>query len=97
MTVTRTGHKYFDAQSGKTLDVWFARSNQKIARSCLAQKVGLIQSEFIELSIEIDQAPTSAEDAYLRLHLLSEGAVVPNSINIEGVFGLLNNVPSVRL
>tara|TARA_R110002153_G_scaffold58723_7_gene160872 strand:- start:3325 stop:4221 length:897 start_codon:yes stop_codon:yes gene_type:complete len=92
MTVTRTGHKYFDAQSGKTLDVWFARSNQKIARSCLAQKVGLIQSEFIELSIEIDQAPTSAEDAYLRLHLLSEGAVVPNSINLQGVFGLLNNV-----
>ncbi|MEP7702574.1 DapH/DapD/GlmU-related protein [Paraglaciecola sp. 25GB23A] len=92
MTVTRIGHKYFDAQSGKTLDVWFARSNQKIARSCLAQKVGLIQSEFIELSIEIDQAPTSAEDAYLRLHLLSEGAVVPNSINLQGVFGLLNNV-----
>lgn len=92
MTVTRTGHKYFDAQSGKTLDVWFARSNQKIARSCLAQKVGLIQSEFIELSIEIDQVPTSAEDAYLRLHLLSEGAVVPNSINLQGVFGLLNNV-----
>jgi 2,3,4,5-tetrahydropyridine-2-carboxylate N-succinyltransferase len=92
MTVTRIGHKYFDAQSGKTLDVWFARSNQKIARSCLAQKVGLIQSEFIELSIEIDQDPTSAEDAYLRLHLLSEGAVVPNSINLQGVFGLLNNV-----
>jgi 2,3,4,5-tetrahydropyridine-2-carboxylate N-succinyltransferase len=92
MTVTRIGHKYFDVQSGKTLDVWFARSNKKIARSCLAQKVGIIQSEYVELSIEIDQAPTSAEDAYLRLHLLSEGAVVPNGINLEGVFGLLNNV-----
>lgn len=92
MTVTRTGHKYYDVQSGKTLDVWFAHSNQKIPRSCLAQKVGLIQSEFVELTIEIDQAPQSAEDAYLRLHLLSEGTVVPNSINLEGLFGLLNNV-----
>lgn len=92
MSVTRVGHKYFDAKSGKTLDVWFARSNQKVARSCLAQKVGLIQSEFVEISIEIDQAPTSAEDAYLRLHLLSEGAVQPNKINLDGLFGLLNNV-----
>jgi 2,3,4,5-tetrahydropyridine-2,6-dicarboxylate N-succinyltransferase len=92
MTITRIGHKYFDAQSGKTLDVWFARSNQKIARSSLAQKVGLIQSEFVEISIDIAQPPKSAEDAYLRLHLLSEGAVLPNGINLEGLFGLLNNV-----
>ena len=92
MTITRIGHKYSDAQSGKTLDVWFARSNQKIPRSCLAHKVGLIKSEFVELSIEIDAAPKSTEDAYLRLHLLSEGAVLPNAINLEGVFGLLNNV-----
>jgi 2,3,4,5-tetrahydropyridine-2,6-dicarboxylate N-succinyltransferase len=92
MTITRIGHKYFDAQSGKTLDVWFASSNQKIARSSLAQKVGLIQSEFVEISIDIAQPPKSAEDAYLRLHLLSEGAVLPNGINLEGLFGLLNNV-----
>jgi 2,3,4,5-tetrahydropyridine-2-carboxylate N-succinyltransferase len=92
MTVTRIGHKYFDTQSGKTLDVWFARSQQKIARSCLAQKVGLIQSEYVEISIELDQAPKSAEDAYLRLHLLSECVVLPNSINLDGLFGLLNNV-----
>ncbi|MGO4890731.1 DapH/DapD/GlmU-related protein [Flavobacterium sp. W21_SRS_FM6] len=92
MTTTRIGHRYFDVESGKTLDVWFARSNKKIERSCLAKKVGLIQCEFIELSIELDQAPKSAEDAYLRLHLLSECAVLPNSINLEGLFGQLNNV-----
>jgi len=34
----------------------------------------------------------SAEDAYLRLHLLSECAVKPNEINLDGVFGFLNNV-----
>jgi len=37
-------------------------------------------------------APKSVEDAYLRLHLLSECAVKPNEINLDGVFGLLANV-----
>jgi 2,3,4,5-tetrahydropyridine-2,6-dicarboxylate N-succinyltransferase len=92
MTITRIGHKYSDAQSGKTLDVWFARSNKAVARSCLALKVGLLKSEFVELTIDITQAPQSTDDAYLRLHLLSEGQVLPNAINLEGVFGLLNNV-----
>ncbi|GIE99002.1 2,3,4,5-tetrahydropyridine-2,6-dicarboxylate N-succinyltransferase [Paractinoplanes rishiriensis] len=31
-------------------------------------------------------------DAYLRLHLLSHRLVVPNSINLEGIFGTLANV-----
>lgn len=92
MTVTRIGHKYIDVETGKTLDVWFPRSNKQINRNCLASKVGLIKGEFVEISIEIDAAPVSAEDAYLRLHLLSECAVQPNAINLEGVFGLLTNV-----
>ena len=92
MTVKRIGHKYIDVETGKTLDVWFPRSNKQINRNCLASKVGLIKGEFVELSIELDAAPTSAEDAYLRLHLLSECQVQPNTINLEGVFGLLTNV-----
>jgi 2,3,4,5-tetrahydropyridine-2-carboxylate N-succinyltransferase len=92
MTITRTGHKYIDVESRKTLDVWFSRSNKKIARSCIASKIGLICGEFIEISIDIDAAPQSAEDAYLRLHLLSEGSVKPNTINLDGLFGLLTNV-----
>ena len=92
MTITRIGHKYIDVESSKTLDVWFPRSNKKIVRSCLASKIGLISGEFVEISIDIDAAPQSAEDAYLRLHLLSEGAVKPNTINLDGLFGLLTNV-----
>lgn len=93
MTIKRIGHRYIDSASGKTLDVWFPRSNKKIARHCLAQKVGLLKSDFVEIEIEsMDDAPKSVEDAYLRLHLLSECAVKPNAINLEGVFGLLNNV-----
>jgi 2,3,4,5-tetrahydropyridine-2-carboxylate N-succinyltransferase len=33
-----------------------------------------------------------ASDAYLRLHLLSHRLVVPNSINLDGIFGKLANV-----
>ncbi|WP_166424150.1 DapH/DapD/GlmU-related protein [Paraglaciecola sp. 20A4] len=92
MTVKRIGHRYIDAASGKTLDVWFPRANTQIARSCLAQKVGLISSDFVEIELEIDGAPKTIEDAYLRLHLLSEGTVQPNCINLTGIFGLLTNV-----
>lgn len=37
-------------------------------------------------------APVDTIDAYLRLHLLSHRLVTPNSINLDGVFGKLNNV-----
>lgn len=40
---------------------------------------------------DLQVPPTSAVDAYLRLHLLSYRKVVPNSINLDGVFGLLTN------
>jgi 2,3,4,5-tetrahydropyridine-2-carboxylate N-succinyltransferase len=92
MTIKRVGHRYIDSESGKTLDVWFPRASIKQARSCLAQKVGLIKSDFVELEIDIEEAPQSTEEAYLRLHLLSEGVVRPNGINIDGIFGLLTNV-----
>ncbi|HIO93268.1 MAG TPA: tetrahydrodipicolinate succinyltransferase [Leucothrix mucor] len=92
MTVKRIGHRYIDVASGKTIDTWFPRSNKEIARSCLAQKVGLIKSDFIEVEIDIDTAPETTEDVYLRLHLLSECAVKPHGINLEGMFGLLPNV-----
>ena len=93
MTIKRIGHRYIDTKSDTTIDTWFPRSNKKIARSCLAQKVGLIKSDFIEVEIEsLEDAPKSTEDAYLRLHLLSECAVKPNQINLEGIFGLLPNV-----
>jgi 2,3,4,5-tetrahydropyridine-2,6-dicarboxylate N-succinyltransferase len=44
------------------------------------------------LTIDVDAAPASAADVYLRLHLLSHRLAIPNSINLEGVFGLLNTV-----
>ena len=89
----RVGHRYIDSVTGSNIDTWFPRSNKQIGRSCLAEKVGLIKGEFIEVGIEsLSSSPSSTEDAYLRLHLLSECEVRPNEINLDGIFGLLPNV-----
>lgn len=93
MSITRVGHRYTDAESGTVLDVWFPRDNQRIERNCLAKKAGLVQGEFVEISIEdFSVAPSSTEEVYLRLHLLSECAMQPNSMNLDGIFALLQNV-----
>jgi 2,3,4,5-tetrahydropyridine-2-carboxylate N-succinyltransferase len=47
-----------------------------------------VRTTIASLSDPIKDTP----DAYLRLHLLSHRLVVPNAINLEGVFGSLANV-----
>ncbi len=46
----------------------------------------------VRLTIDVDEQPTSASDAYLRLHLLSHRFAAPRTINMDGTFGALNNV-----
>ena len=46
----------------------------------------------VELTIDTDDAPQSASDVYLRLHLLSNRLMKPRTINLDGQFGLLTNV-----
>ena len=46
----------------------------------------------VSIVIDVDAAPTSASDVYLRLHLLSHRLAVPRSVNLDGAFGLLANV-----
>ena len=36
--------------------------------------------------------PADAYDAYLRLHLLSHRLIRPHEANLDGLFGVLNNV-----
>ena len=89
----RLGHRYIDVETNKTIDTWFPQSNKHIARHCLAQEVGVIKSDFITLKLtDFSTPPTTTEEVYLRLHLLSECVVEPNAINLEGIFGLLPNV-----
>lgn len=93
MKIERKGHRYVDVASGNTVDAWFpleADALGDVKRGCLAEKVGLIRGESIDVVIDsLDDAPKSTEDAYLRLHLLSERTVKPNTINLDGIFGLL--------
>ena len=47
----------------------------------------------IEVRIaDLDTPPADAGDAYLRLHLLSHRLAAPNSISMQGIFGVLANV-----
>ena len=46
----------------------------------------------VNISIDIATAPKNAIDAYLRLHLMSHRLALPNSMNLDGIFGLLANV-----
>ena len=45
----------------------------------------------IRITVDVEQAPASAADAYLRLHLLSSRLAAPHSLNMDGIFGALNN------
>ncbi len=46
----------------------------------------------VRLTIDVDEPPASASDAYLRLHLLSHRFAAPRTLNMDGTFGALNNV-----
>jgi 2,3,4,5-tetrahydropyridine-2-carboxylate N-succinyltransferase len=47
--------------------------------------------EVVKLQIDLDAAPTSTTDVYLRLHLLSNRLVRPREVALDGLFGLLPN------
>ena len=101
MTTIASGHAITTISHGKLLDAWFPSPvlsplNPEIAPG-LKALVGFDESRDVSreiASIEIDIAlpPTSALDAYLRLHLLSHRLVKPHGVNIDGIFGLLTNV-----
>jgi len=87
------------AANGDLLDCWFMQVELNpittIAdRSALltADPLRGVTKEAIDIEIDLDSAPASAADAYLRLHLLSHRLVKPHGQNLDGIFGLLTNV-----
>ena len=101
MSTRASGHGIATIAEDITLDVWFpapaltAISGEPSA--ALKKLVGedslrKVKREIISLDINIDEAPTSAADAYLRLHLLSHRLVKPHGVKLDGIFGLLANV-----
>ncbi len=94
------------ADDGTVLDTWFpsprlgarpASVDPWIAPAELEDLVGADERRGVELTfrtveIDLDEAPASTEDAYLRLHLLSHRLVAPNTIALDGIFGRLPNI-----
>lgn len=46
----------------------------------------------VSLVIDTASGPTDATDSYLRLHLMSHRVMKPRSMNLDGIFGHLQNV-----
>lgn len=51
-----------------------------------------ISKKAVKVLINLSDAPKDVSDAYLRLHLLSHTLVKPHGLNLDGIFGILNNV-----
>ena len=93
------------ATDGTVLDAWFpapelgarpADRDPHIAPADLEGLVGRDETrevtlQFVNVEIDLDAGPSSTEDAYLRLHLLSHCLVRPNDLNLDGIFGQLPN------
>jgi 2,3,4,5-tetrahydropyridine-2-carboxylate N-succinyltransferase len=87
--------------SGAVLDTWFPEpmlgnlSNSVLPfLSALAgvDEIRGVKREVVSLEIDLDKAPESVCDAYLRLHLLSHRVIKPHGANVDGIFAILNNV-----
>jgi 2,3,4,5-tetrahydropyridine-2-carboxylate N-succinyltransferase len=82
------------------LDTWFPEPTLATLPSIPATLTSLVGSddirgvtkELVSIEIDLNAAPTSVSDAYLRLHLLSHRLVKPHGLNLDGIFGILNNV-----
>lgn len=108
MTDERTAYGWglasIDA-AGNTLDVWYPqlalgaapaeadRGNHNFGALAHteADARGVRRVPVFTVS-KLDEPIESAEDAYLRLHLLSMRLAKPNTLNLDGIFAKLNNV-----
>lgn len=83
------------------LDVWYpnpalSKTPHDVAdleRGIRTDDIRQVRTQVITTVIDdLSSAPKDSADAYLRLHLLSHRLVKPRSINLDGIFGLLQNV-----
>ncbi len=91
------------SRAGVVLDTWFPRPalggvpdsvDRHIVPAELEDALGpderrAVEVDFRTVAIDLDEAPASTPDAYLRLHLLSHLLVRPNTINLDGIFAHL--------
>ena len=86
---------------GTVLDTWYPSPQlgplAATAPADLDELVGEdarrnVRREVVATEVRLDAAPADVPDAYLRLHLLSHRLVQPNTINLDGIFGILPTV-----
>lgn len=78
------------------LDVWYPDPTDvgaDLSRLAMVDEPRKVETRVVTTSIDdLSQPPSDAADAYLRLHLLSHRVYKPHEINVDGIFGVLNNV-----
>jgi 2,3,4,5-tetrahydropyridine-2,6-dicarboxylate N-succinyltransferase len=91
------------ASDGSLLDAWFPAPalgaladaedlTAELAEAATDDVERGTSQRVVSVEADLDAAPADAADAWLRLHLLSHRLTAPNTLNLDGVFGLLTNV-----
>jgi 2,3,4,5-tetrahydropyridine-2-carboxylate N-succinyltransferase len=96
-----SGHGIATLSGATVLDVWFpnpslgaltGQPGKALTSLVGVDEVRKVKRELVAIEIDLANAPQSAADAYLRLHLLSHRLIKPHSAVMDGIFGLLTNV-----
>lgn len=78
------------------LDVWYpdpTDDTADLSDLAMVDEPRKVETRVVTTSInDLSQPPADPADAYLRLHLLSHRVYRPHDINVDGMFGVLNNV-----
>ncbi len=89
------------AADGTVLDTWYpspemgriplgfdpAMAPDDLDRLAVPDQRRAVTVDVVTVEIDLDAAPKSTSDAYLRLHALSHRLVRPNEVNLHGIFG----------
>jgi 2,3,4,5-tetrahydropyridine-2,6-dicarboxylate N-succinyltransferase len=106
MTRTAWGHGLLTlTDDGTVLDAWFPApalgepggagelsAPAGLEDLAVPDEVRRVRREVRLVTVDLDAAPADTADGWLRLHLLSHRLVVPNSVSLDGLFGVLTNV-----
>ena len=87
--------------TGAVLDAWYPEPSlgndvtdeppSLLAEAQHVDEIRQVETKVVRVEIDLDAAPETVEDAYLRLHLLSARLVAPHGQNLTGIFGVLPN------
>ena len=87
--------------TGAVLDTWYPEPRlgsdvtdeppSLLVEAQQVDEIRQVESKVMRVEINLDEAPESVEDAFLRLHLLSARLVAPHGLNLTGIFGVLPN------